>query len=221
VSPFKYVLNPCVTQGYCVDQPSINIQCGVRTNFLNFTTMAFLLGGPRLEYFITALAGLVPISPSTLMVELRHLSGPLFQSMHTNGWTQGWIDACRHNASLTNPDPENPATADQAFGFNGTGIDEGYPHCATFLRCILFQATDDFPSYWSSAVSMLGFIPTIVALLSNSMCRGYLVFSLDAHSLWLCGVVLFFPSRAHVSLWSPESGSGDPKYRLQLIRVSL
>jgi hypothetical protein len=121
-----------------------------------------------LEYITTLFSILIPIIICILMVQLRHFSGPPFQSINNNIWVEGWINACRNTAVLDNPDPGNPATVDQAFNFTGTGIDEKAT-CSTFVRCILYQATGDYPSYWSSAASILAFIPTIVGLLSNSI----------------------------------------------------
>lgn len=121
-----------------------------------------------LEYIITLFSILLPIIICTLIVQLRHFSGPPFQSIENNGWVQGWINACRYTAVQVNPDPGNPATVNQAFNFTGTGIDEKAA-CSTFIRCILYQATGDYPSDWSSAASILAFIPTIVGLLSNSI----------------------------------------------------
>jgi hypothetical protein len=121
----------------------------------------------RLESIVTIVSALIPITICILMVQLRYLSGPLFQGDY-NGWVQGWINSCRSQAVLDNPNPGNPATENQAFNFTGTGIDEE-ALCSTFLRCILYQATGDYPTYWSSAASILAFIPTIVGLLSNSI----------------------------------------------------
>jgi hypothetical protein len=102
------------------------------------------------------------------MVLLRRFYGPPFQSINNNIWAEGWINACRNAAVLDNPDPGNPVTIDQAFNFTGTGIDKKAT-CSTFVPCILYQATGDYPSYWASAASILAFIPTIVGLLSNSI----------------------------------------------------
>ena len=41
--------------------------------------------------------------------------------------------------------------------------------CYTTLRCIIDNVPSDFPARWSSGASILAFIPTIVALLSNSI----------------------------------------------------
>lgn len=41
--------------------------------------------------------------------------------------------------------------------------------CYTILRCIIDKVPSDFPARWSSGASILTFIPTIVALLSNSI----------------------------------------------------
>lgn len=112
-------------------------------------------------------AALIPMTVCVLMTSLRHLSGPLFIG-GDNLWVQGWIDTCRTRATIDNPDPGNPATAGQAIVLTGTGIDESAT-CSTFLRCVLSQATDDFPTYWSAAASILALIPTIVGLLSNSI----------------------------------------------------
>jgi len=126
-------------------------------------------GSRRLEYIITVLSTLFPITICILMVQLRHLFRHPFQGIDDNhGWVQGWINACRSRAVQDNPDPGNPATVNQAFNFNGTGIDEK-AMCSTFLRCIIYQATGDYPTYWSSAANILAFIPTIVGLLSNSI----------------------------------------------------
>ncbi|PSS18816.1 hypothetical protein M430DRAFT_35221 [Amorphotheca resinae ATCC 22711] len=126
-------------------------------------------GSRRLEYIITVLCTLLPIIICILMVQLRNLTRPLFQGINDDhGWVEGWINNCRSRAVLDNPDPGNPATVNQAFNFTGTGIDEK-AMCSTFLRCILYQATGDYPTYWSSAASILAFIPTIVGLLSNSI----------------------------------------------------
>jgi hypothetical protein len=121
-----------------------------------------------LEQLISIFSILFPIIICTLIIQLRHFYGPLFQSIDGNVWVEGWIDACRHNAVQDNPDPGNPATEDQAFNFTSTGIDENVA-CSTFYRCVLYQATADYPSYWSAAASILAFIPTIVGLLSNSI----------------------------------------------------
>jgi hypothetical protein len=121
-----------------------------------------------LEYIITLFSILLPILICTLMVLLRRFYGPPFQSINNNIWAEGWINACRNAAVLDNPDPGNPATIDQAFNFTGTGIDKKAT-CSTFVPCILYQATGDYPSYWASAASILAFIPTIVGLLSNSI----------------------------------------------------
>lgn len=127
-----------------------------------------LRGSHRLQYIITIFSIPLPVIICTLIVKLRHFSGPLFQSIDNNGWVQGWINACRYQAVQDNPNPGNPATLNQAFNFTGTGIDEK-TLCSTFVRCILYQATGDYPSYWSSAASILALIPTIVGLLSNSI----------------------------------------------------
>ena len=45
----------------------------------------------------------------------------------------------------------------------------GKEMCYTTLRCIIDKVPSDFPARWSSGASILAFIPTIVALLSNSI----------------------------------------------------
>ena len=45
----------------------------------------------------------------------------------------------------------------------------GNKMCYTTLRCIIDKVPSDFPARWSSGASILAFIPTIVALLSNSI----------------------------------------------------
>ena len=45
----------------------------------------------------------------------------------------------------------------------------GKETCYTTLRCIIDKVPSDFPARWSSGASILAFIPTIVALLSNSI----------------------------------------------------
>lgn len=137
----------------------------------------------HLEHIVTAFFALVPIIIGILVIQLRKFSGPLFQSMNNNEWIQGWIHACRYQAVQINPDPGNPSTVNQSFAFNGTGVHEdGF--CTTFLRCVLFQATDDYPSYWSSSANILAFIPTIVALLSNSI-EEIVTISYESHMLAL------------------------------------
>ena len=45
----------------------------------------------------------------------------------------------------------------------------GKEMCYTTLRCIIDKVPSDFPARWSSGASILAFIPTVVALLSNSI----------------------------------------------------
>ncbi|KAF2231309.1 hypothetical protein EV356DRAFT_294875 [Viridothelium virens] len=130
--------------------------------------LATVLSGQHLEHIVTACASLFPILLCILIIQLRNLSGPLFQHTSNDGWFQGWIDTCRFKAAQYNPDPGNPNTVNQAINFTGTGIDEK-SLCSTFIRCILTQATQDYPAYWSASSSILAFIPTIVGLLSNSI----------------------------------------------------
>jgi hypothetical protein len=134
----------------------------------SISNLSIPLGSRRLEYMITVLSALFPITICIIMLQLRHFSSPLFLGMDDKyGWLQAWIHMCRSRAVQDYPDPENPATA-KAFHFTGTGIDEK-AKCGTFLRCILYQAPGDFPIYWSSAASVLALIPTLVGLLSNSI----------------------------------------------------
>lgn len=132
-------------------------------------SLSTISGSRRLEYIFAILAALIPIMACILMVRLRYLSGPLIQGIDDPaGWVQGWIDTCRTQAVQDNPYPGNPGTANQAFNLTGSGIDEK-TMCNTFLRCVISQATGDYQTFWSSAASILAFIPTIVGMLSNSI----------------------------------------------------
>ena len=45
----------------------------------------------------------------------------------------------------------------------------GEGNCSHILRCILDRVFSDYPARWSAGASILGFIPTIVGLMSNSI----------------------------------------------------
>ena len=99
--------------------------------------------------------------------------------------------------------------------------ERGKDVCAKLLRCILDNVFSDYPARWSAGASILAFIPTISALMSNSIEE---VTTLAEESIFLAlaislSSVTVFSSRLGDKIGASKPGYQDLKSKnVQLLR---
>ena len=79
--------------------------------------------------------------------------------------------------------------------------------CYDILRCILNQIPCDYLARWSAGASILGFVPTIVALMSNSISE---VTSIADEST----VLAIALSISSVTAFNSRSGNKAPSFQI-------
>lgn len=95
--------------------------------------------------------------------------------------------------------------------------------CGQMLRCIIDKVFSDYPVRWSAGASILGFIPTIVGLMSNSVDE---IAAIAEESIFLAisislSSVTVFSSRLgdHMTVAKPSYQSIQSEYRNHILEL--